>query len=86
MKIGEEMLPLVEFCETNLSSYGRSVYEELEAMPNIEVLSYGCLSECTLCAQKAFCFFEGDRLAADTLDELRIKILEKLTEWEADFL
>ncbi|WP_414842197.1 DUF1450 domain-containing protein [Enterococcus saccharolyticus] len=80
------MFPLVEFCETNLAEGSQLVMDELETMEEVDVMTYSCLSECTLCAQKPFCFFEGERLAAETPEKLLILVKEKLVEWQEDYL
>ncbi len=80
------MFPLVEFCETNLAEGSQLVMDALEQMADVEVLSYSCLSECTLCAQLPFCLFEGERLAAPTPEQLLVLVEEKLTEWREDYL
>ncbi len=80
------MFPLVEFCESNLVGGSQMVFDALEHMENVDVLSYSCLSECTLCALKPFCFFEGERLAATTPEELLVLVKEKLAEWQEDYL
>lgn len=80
------MFPLVEFCESNLAEGSQLVLDELEKMTDVEVFSYSCLSECTLCAQKPFCLFEGERLAAPTPEQLLLLVQEKLAEWREDYL
>ncbi|MGX7197007.1 DUF1450 domain-containing protein [Enterococcus olivae] len=82
----KEMFPLVEFCETNLAEGSQMVLDALEATGEADVLTYSCLSECTLCAQRPFCFFEGERLAAPTPAQLLQLVQQKLAEWQADYL
>ena len=80
------MFPLVEFCETNLAAGSQIVMDALESMGDADVMMYSCLSECTLCSQKPFCFFEGERLAAETPAQLLCLVKDKLVEWHEEYL
>ncbi|WP_207942321.1 hypothetical protein DOK78_001056 [Enterococcus sp. DIV2402] len=80
------MFPLVEFCETNLAEGSQVVMDALESLEDVDVMMYSCLSECTLCAQKPFCFFEGERLAAETPAQLLHLVKDKLVEWHEEYL
>lgn len=79
------MLPLIEFCEQNLSEKSQSVMDRVEAGYDVDILTYSCLNECTLCSQKAFCFFEGERLAGDSAEQLFLLLQQKITEWQEEY-
>lgn len=79
------MFPLIEFCESNLRQGSQAVFDQLMLREDVEVMSYGCMSECSICARSLFCMFEGERLVAATPTELLQKIEEQLTEWHQFF-
>lgn len=44
------MFPLVEFCISNMAKGGDYVYDKLENDPDVDVLEYGCLNNCSVCS------------------------------------
>ncbi|GEN54265.1 MULTISPECIES: YuzB family protein [Halobacillus] len=74
------MNPLIEFCVNNLISGSQEAKERLEKDPDLDVVEYGCLRNCGLCSQTLYAVVEGDRVMADTPDELVDKIYEHLDE------
>lgn len=74
------MNPLVEFCISNLAMGSQEVYDQLEKDPNIDVLEYGCLSHCTLCAEKLYALVNGEIVEAETPEELTKKIYAYIEE------
>ncbi|MDR0921214.1 MAG: YuzB family protein [Lactobacillales bacterium] len=76
------MNPLVEVCDQNMAKGGRTLFEDSPISEKIDLVSYGCTSNCDLCAQKFFCIFEGEILSSDTLVELEKMLVEKIAEWE----
>jgi uncharacterized protein YuzB (UPF0349 family) len=76
------MIPLVEFCVNNLSDEVLEVKKKLEEDPSIDVIEYGCLGNCGLCAQKPYALVNGEIVTADTADELLKKIREAIEEME----
>ncbi|MBN9655502.1 DUF1450 domain-containing protein [Halobacillus litoralis] len=74
------MNPLIEFCINNLISGSQEAKERLEKDPDLDVVEYGCLRNCGLCSQTLYAVVEGDRVMADTPDELVDKIYEHLDE------
>ncbi|ASF40267.1 MULTISPECIES: YuzB family protein [Halobacillus] len=74
------MNPLIEFCINNLASGAQEAREILEKDPDLDVIEYGCLSNCGLCSQSLYAIVEGDRVIADTPKELVDKIYEHLEE------
>jgi uncharacterized protein YuzB (UPF0349 family) len=79
------MIPLVEFCVNNLSDEVLEVKKKLEEDPAIDVIEYGCLGNCGLCAQKPYALVNGEIVSADTADELLKKICEAIEEMEIRF-
>ncbi|GEN47014.1 uncharacterized protein YuzB (UPF0349 family) [Alkalibacillus filiformis] len=76
------MNPLVEFCVNNLVSGSQEAYEKLRQDPDLDVVEYGCTSNCGICAMSLFAIVEGRRILADTPDELVDRIYEYLDEEE----
>ncbi|CDQ21298.1 Uncharacterized protein YuzB, UPF0349 family [Halobacillus karajensis] len=74
------MNPLIEFCINNLISGSQEAKERLEKDPDLDVVEYGCLRNCGLCSQTLYAVVEGNRVMADTPDELVDKIYEHLDE------
>ncbi|MGR9048966.1 YuzB family protein [Halobacillus faecis] len=74
------MNPLIEFCINNLISGSQEAKEKLEKDPDLDVVEYGCLRNCGLCSQTLYAVVEGERVMADTPDELVDKIYEHLDE------
>lgn len=81
-----EMFPLIEFCQSNLSSGTDSIMERVEQIADVDIMVSSCLSECTLCAQRPFCLFEGERLSADTSEELFAVIEASLASWHEEYM
>ncbi|MGM0123474.1 hypothetical protein IGI37_000840 [Enterococcus sp. AZ194] len=79
------MDPLLEFCEQNLAQGSQLVLEDEEITGQVDIQTYSCMSECTLCAQKNFAFFEGTRLAADSPEELKQKITQAIKSWQEEY-
>ncbi|MBP0725609.1 YuzB family protein [Bacillus sp. RG28] len=74
------MRPLVEFCVSNLANGAQKALEQLERDPNIDVLEYGCLGYCGICAQTLFAVVEGEPIKGETPDELVKNIYSFLEE------
>ncbi|AKG04004.1 MULTISPECIES: YuzB family protein [Salimicrobium] len=76
------MNPLIEFCVTNLADGSQEVKEKLEKDPDLDVQEWGCLNHCGMCAIKNYALVEGQRIFANSPDELLEKIYEYLEEEE----
>ncbi|ELK46965.1 YuzB family protein [Halobacillus sp. ACCC02827] len=74
------MNPTVEFCINNLANGSQQAMAELEKDPDLDVLEYGCLRNCGLCSQTLYALVEGERVIADTPEELVDKVYEQLDE------
>lgn len=74
------MNPIVEFCISNLANGAYACFEELERDPNLDVLEYGCLSYCTICADSLYAIVNGDIVKADTPEELTKRIYQYIED------
>lgn len=68
--------PIVEFCMSNLANGSHESFEKLEKDPNLDVLEYGCLSYCTICAESLYAMVNGEIVEADTPKELTERIYQ----------
>ncbi|MBN8235518.1 YuzB family protein [Halobacillus kuroshimensis] len=74
------MNPLIEFCINNLAEGSQKAKDELEKDPDLDVMDYGCLRNCGLCSQSNYALVEGERVIADSPEELVDKIYQHLDE------
>lgn len=71
---------LIEFCMNNVANGSQEALEILQKDPDLDVIEYGCLSNCGLCSQTNYAIVEGERIIADQPKELVKKIYEYLEE------
>jgi len=62
--------PIIEFCVSNLASGSQKAMEILEKDYDLDVIEYGCLSHCGLCAETLFALVNGEVVTGDTPQEL----------------
>ncbi|MCO6341141.1 YuzB family protein [Staphylococcus epidermidis] len=74
------MFPLVEFCISNMAKGSDVVFEKLENDPNIDVLEYGCLQNCGLCASSLYAHVDGDIVEGNTPDDLLKNIYQHIED------
>ena len=74
------MKPIIEFCVSNLASGSQEALEMLERDPNLDIVEYGCLSYCGICAAPYFALVNGDIVEADSPKELVDEIYAYLEE------
>ncbi|KGX89623.1 hypothetical protein N781_07625 [Pontibacillus halophilus JSM 076056 = DSM 19796] len=74
------MGPIIEFCMNNLASGSERARELLEKDPELDVIEYGCLSHCGLCAQSLFALVNGDRVTGETPEELVENVYKHMEE------
>ncbi|MET3683667.1 uncharacterized protein YuzB (UPF0349 family) [Alkalibacillus flavidus] len=74
------MNPLVEFCVNNLMSGSQEALEKLDKDPDIDVVEYGCTSNCAICSMSLFAIADGELIMADTPSELVDKVYQFLEE------
>lgn len=79
------MRPLIEFCVNSLTNDVIEIKKKLEQDPSLDVLEYGCLGNCGICAQQPYVLVNGDMVMADSADELLRKIYQKIEEMEIRF-
>lgn len=76
------MRPLIEFCVNNLTSDVLEIKAKLESNLDYDVLEYGCLGNCGLCARAPYALVNGELVTAETASELYDKIIEACEEME----
>ncbi|MEK4313021.1 YuzB family protein [Bacillus sp. FSL P4-0334] len=64
------MIPMIEFCVSNLARGSQEALEILEKDPNLDVLEYGCLSYCGKCMESLFALVNGEVVTGGTPAEL----------------
>ncbi len=74
------MMPLVEFCISNLASGSQKAKEQLEKDPNLDVVEYGCLGYCGKCFQSHYALVNGEVVTGNTPDELVNNIYQFIEE------
>lgn len=74
------MRPIIEFCLSNLASGSQEAMEELEKDPNLDVIEYGCTTNCGNCAMESFALVNGEYIAGETTEELVSNIYQYLEE------
>ncbi|WP_258839978.1 DUF1450 domain-containing protein [Mechercharimyces sp. CAU 1602] len=79
----------MEFCVNNLSDEMKMLKDELEQDPTLDVVEYGCLGNCGVCAERCFVFVDGESIEADNAVALREKIkkarAESVDPYDVDF-
>jgi uncharacterized protein YuzB (UPF0349 family) len=79
------MRPLIEFCINNLTADVLTVKQTLEKDRSLDVLEYGCLGNCGICARQPYALVNGELVSAVTAEELLEKIYQKIEEMEFHF-
>lgn len=51
---------LIEFCVSNLANGAQKAREVLERDPNLEIVEYGCLSNCGKCSHTFYALVNGE--------------------------
>jgi len=74
------MMPIIEFCISNLASGAQAALERLEKDPNFDIVEYGCLSYCGKCARSLFALVNGEVVTGENPDELVDNIYKHLDE------
>ncbi|QOR66071.1 YuzB family protein [Cytobacillus suaedae] len=74
------MMPIVEFCVSNLASGAQKALEKLEKDPNLDIIEYGCLSYCGKCASTLFALVNGEVVTGDDPESLVENIYKFLEE------
>lgn len=72
--------PIIEFCISNLADGAQAAREKLEKDPNLDVIEYGCLNYCGICATTLYALVNGEVVRGNTPDELVDNIYQYLEE------
>jgi uncharacterized protein YuzB (UPF0349 family) len=75
-----KLLPIIEFCISNLASGAQKALEILERDLNLDVIEYGCLGYCGKCASSFYALVNGEPVEGDTPEELVENIYKHLEE------
>lgn len=76
------MNPLIECCEQNIAKGNQLLLTDGFINENTDVITYSCMNECKLCAKYDFVLFEGERLIANSPEELKVKIDQAILNWQ----
>ena len=74
------MNPIIEFCISNLGAGGYEAMQVLEQDPELDIVEYGCLDHCGLCAETIYALVNGDVVTAETPDQLVKAIYQYLED------
>ncbi|WP_102028522.1 YuzB family protein [Salirhabdus sp. Marseille-P4669] len=74
------MNPIIEFCVNNLASGSQKAFEVLDKDPDLDVVEYGCTTNCGICAMTLFAIVNGERVMAETPEELVEKVYRELED------
>ena len=74
------MRPIIEFCLSNLASGAQKAMEALERDPNLDIVEYGCLNSCGICANNLFALVNGEMVTGDTVEDLVDNIYQYLDD------
>lgn len=72
--------PIIEFCMSNLASGSEKAKEKLERDPDLDIIEYGCLSNCGECAASLFAFVEGEVVTGEDQEALVENIYRYIKE------
>lgn len=78
------MKPTVEFCAGNMHHGTEKLLDKYEADDDFEGTEFGCLGNCGECYLKPFALVNGSIVAADSVEELELKIEKFLIDEEDD--
>lgn len=84
MKAGEiSMRPIIELCVNNMHQGTDQLMKRLAALPDVDVIEYGCLGNCGECFLFPYAFVNGEIVAEETAEHLYEVIMEKVMEIKA---
>lgn len=74
--MGQSKRVIIDFCNDNLGAFTMDLLVELrEKFPEWSISRYGCLINCGECERRPFAIVDDVIIPADTVEELREKIL-----------
>jgi len=67
-----DMDVVIEFCSTNLAHGSQKALDALMEDPELEaeIVEYGCLGNCSLCATTLYAMVNGEIVTGDSPEEL----------------
>ncbi|MED4130319.1 MULTISPECIES: DUF1450 domain-containing protein [Shouchella] len=65
---------LIECCMNNVHNGTDEVINSLLSLPHVEIVEYGCLTQCGVCNQEHFLFINDTYVAGETPAQLLEKI------------
>ncbi|WP_128656373.1 YuzB family protein [Paenibacillus sp. 598K] len=78
------MNAIVEFCASNMHHGTDQLLRELEEDDSIDVIEYGCLGNCGECYLFPYALVNGEIVAAETVEELTVKVRASIAEQQAE--
>lgn len=75
------IMPIIEFCVSNLASGSQKAREQLERDPNLDIIEYGCLGYCGKCAASLFALVNGELVTGNSAEELVENIYQFIEEY-----
>ncbi|RJG21898.1 YuzB family protein [Paenibacillus thiaminolyticus] len=77
------MRPIIELCVNNVHQGTDQLMKRLSALPDVDVIEYGCLGNCGECFLFPFAYVNGEIVAVETAEQLYDLIMEKVKEIQA---
>lgn len=77
------MRPIIELCVNNVHQGTDQLMKRLAALPDVDVIEYGCLGNCGECFLFPYAYVNGEIVAAETAEQLYNVIMEKVREIQA---
>ena len=74
------MYHIVEFCSSNMLKGSKEVFDTLNQDPEIDVVDYGCLSNCGICSKMFFAYVDGQTVSGETPEQLQARICKHIEE------
>ncbi|MFC3900273.1 YuzB family protein [Aliicoccus persicus] len=72
------MYHIVEFCSSNMLKGSQNVYDTLQKDPELDVVDYGCLSNCGICSKMFFAYVNGKTVSGKTPEQLLERIYKQI--------
>lgn len=60
----------IDICISNVAQHGDDIYEAFENKDNVQLIEYGCTSNCEVCDCHAFAVVNGEIVQADDQQQL----------------
>lgn len=70
--------PLIEFCISNLARGSQKARALLEKDSNLDIIEYGCLSNCGKCNHSFYALVNGEVVMGESPEKLIENIYERL--------